>query len=104
MLANKDVNLFSDLVLHNMGPGLADDIAQGHTMGDEFRSAPLLRAGVRAYFLHDGRTADIIEALIAHRSADNAHYGPSEANVVIENCDALSPTEQQDLVNFLRAL
>jgi CxxC motif-containing protein (DUF1111 family) len=104
VLANQDVNLFSDLALHNMGPGLADDIVQGRAAGDEFRTAPLWGVGTRAYFLHDGRTANIIEAIRAHRSAGNRRYGPSEANAVIDNYDALSPAEQQDLVNFLRAL
>jgi CxxC motif-containing protein (DUF1111 family) len=103
-LANQDVNLFSDLALHNMGPGLADDIVQGRAAGDEFRTAPLWGVGTRAYFLHDGRTANIVEAIRAHRSAGNRRYGPSEANAVIDSYDALSPTEQQDLVNFLRAL
>lgn len=103
-LANQDVNLFSDVALHNMGPGLADDIVQGRAAGDEFRTAPLWGVGVRAYFLHDGRTASIVEAILAHRSAGNRHYGPSEANAVIDSYDALPLTEQQDLVNFLRAL
>jgi CxxC motif-containing protein (DUF1111 family) len=104
VLANQDVNLFSDLALHNMGPGLADDIVQGRAAGDEFRTAPLWGVGTRAHFLHDGRTANIIEAIRAHRSAGNRRYGPSEANAVIDSYDALSPTAQQDLVNFLRAL
>lgn len=103
-LANQDVNLFSDLALHNMGPELADDIVQGRAAGDEFRTAPLWGVGTRAYFLHDGRTANIVEAIGAHRSAGNHRYGPSEANAVIDNYDTLSPAEQQDLVNFLRAL
>jgi CxxC motif-containing protein (DUF1111 family) len=103
-LANQDVNLFSDLALHNMGPGLADDVVQGRATGDEFRTAPLWGVGTRAYFLHDGRTANIVEAIRAHRSAGNRRYGPSEANAVIDNYDALSPAEQQNLVNFLRAL
>jgi len=104
VLANKDVNLFSDLALHNMGPGLADDIVQGLARGDEFRTAPLWGVGMRAYFLHDGRTANMIEAILAHRSAGNGSYGPSEANAVIASYSALSTAEQQDLVNFLRAL
>jgi CxxC motif-containing protein (DUF1111 family) len=103
-LANKAVNLYSDLALHNMGPGLADDIAQGLATGDEFRTAPLWGVGSRAFFLHDGRTANIIEAILAHRSVGNSSYGPSEANAVIANYDALSSAQQQDLVNFLRSL
>ena len=54
-LRNKQANLFSDLALHNMGPGLADDIVQGVARGDEFRTAPLWGLGKRLFFLHDGR-------------------------------------------------
>jgi CxxC motif-containing protein (DUF1111 family) len=104
VLANKAVNLYSDLALHNMGPGLADDIAQGLAKGDEFRTAPLWGVGTRVFFLHDGRTNNMIEAIRAHRSAGNATYGPSEANTVIANYDALSTAQQQDLINFLRSL
>ena len=104
VLENKDVNLYSDLALHNMGPGLADDIAQGLATGDEFRTAPLWGLGLRAFFLHDGRTTNMIEAILAHRSAGNSNYGPSEANAVIANYDALSSAQQQDLLNFLRSL
>jgi len=104
VLANKAVNLYSDLALHNMGPGLADDISQGLATGDEFRTAPLWGVGTRVFFLHDGRTTNMIEAIRAHRSAGNSNYGPSEANAVIDNYDALSPAQQQDLVNFLRSL
>jgi CxxC motif-containing protein (DUF1111 family) len=104
VLANKAVNLSSDLALHNMGPGLADDIAQGLAKGDEFRTAPLWGVGTRAFFLHDGRTNNLIETIRAHRSAGNGTYGPSEANAVIANYDALPPGQQQDLLNFLRSL
>ncbi len=104
VLANKAVNLYSDLALHNMGPGLADDIAQGVATGDEFRTAPLWGVGTRAFFLHDGRTNNLIEAIRAHRSAGNGVYGPSEANSVVANYDALSTTQQQDLLNVLRSL
>jgi CxxC motif-containing protein (DUF1111 family) len=104
VLANKDVNLYSDLALHNMGPGLADGIAQGSAKGDEFRTAPLWGVGTRAFFLHDGRTNNLIEAIRAHRSAGNGSYGPSEANAVVANYDALSAAQQQDLLNFLRSL
>ncbi len=103
-LANKAVHLYSDLALHNMGPGLADDIAQGLATGDEFRSAPLWGLGLRAFFLHDGRTTNMIAAIRAHRSAGNSLYGPSEANAVIAKYDALPPAQQQDLLNFLRSL
>ena len=62
-LRNKIANLYSDLALHNMGPGLADDISQGGARGDEFRTAPLWGLGQRIFFLHDGRTSDLVEAI-----------------------------------------
>ena len=100
----KDANLYSDLALHNMGPGLADDISQGKAAGDEFRTAPLWGVGQRIYFLHDGRTNNLIEALLAHQSAGNSRYGTSEASRVIDNYSALSASDKQDLLNFLRSL
>jgi len=60
-LAYKDVNLFSDLGVHGMGAGLADNVQQGEAAGDEFRSAPLPGLGQRVFFLHDGRTTDLVE-------------------------------------------
>jgi len=103
-LRNKPVNLFSDLLIHNMGPGLADDIRQGEAKGDEFRSAPLWGLGQRIFFLHDGRTNDLLEAIQAHKSAGNAQFGPSEANAVIRNFNELDERQKQDILNFLRSL
>lgn len=98
------VPLYSDLALHNMGPRLADDIAQGAADGDEFRTAPLWGLGQRIFFLHDGRTKDLVEAIEMHRSAGDSRYGPSEANRVITNFDSLPDRSKQDLLNFLRSL
>jgi CxxC motif-containing protein (DUF1111 family) len=103
-LANQNVNLFSDLLLHAMGPGLADDVNQGGAGGDEFRTAPLWGLGQRMFFLHDGRTNDLVEAIRAHKSAGNAKFGASEANRVIDAFNALGDRDAQDLLNFLRSL
>ena len=103
-LSNKPVNLYSDLLLHNMGPGLADDILQGEAKGDEFRTAPLWGLGQRVFFLHDGRTNDLLEAIQAHKSVGNSKFGPSEANGVIQNFNALDERQKQDVLNFLRSL
>src|SRR5256885_13220175 len=65
-LRNQPVNLFSDLLVHDMGPGLADGITQGQAGPREFRTAPLWGLGQRLFFLHDGRTADLRAALPAH--------------------------------------
>jgi CxxC motif-containing protein (DUF1111 family) len=103
-LRNQNANLFSDLALHAMGPGLADDILQGAARGDEFRTAPLWGLGQRIFFLHDGRTTDLIEAIKAHRSDGNSRFGPSEANAVIDRFNRLDEDDKQDLINFLRSL
>jgi CxxC motif-containing protein (DUF1111 family) len=102
-LANQRVNLFSDLLLHHMGPGLADDISQGQARGDEFRSAPLWGLGQRIFFLHDGRTTDLIDAIHEHRSSENETYQASEANISVDLFDALSEYSKQNLLNFLRS-
>jgi CxxC motif-containing protein (DUF1111 family) len=103
-LRDRPVHLYSDLMLHQMGPGLADDILQGDARGDEFRTAPLWGLGQRIHFLHDGRTSNLLEAIVAHRSAGNAQFGPSEANGVIDRFRALTGAQKQDLLNFLRSL
>jgi CxxC motif-containing protein (DUF1111 family) len=81
-----------------MGSGLDDGITQGAAGPDEFRTAPLWGVGQRIFFLHDGRTADLIEAIQAHRSRG------SEANQVIDQFNRLSPKEQQEIIDFLRSL
>ena len=95
---NKSVDLYSDLLLHDMGDGLADGISQGQAGPREFRSAPLWGLGQRIFFLHDGRTTDLMQAIAAHQSAG------SEANLAISNFNSLIPQQQQDLLNFLRSL
>jgi CxxC motif-containing protein (DUF1111 family) len=103
-LRYKTANLYSDLLVHAMGPGLADNIVQGGAQGDEFRTAPLWGLGQRIFFLHDGRTADLVQAIQEHKSAGNATFGPSEANAVIDKFNNLSVGQKQDLLNFLRSL
>jgi CxxC motif-containing protein (DUF1111 family) len=103
-LSNKTANLYSDLALHNMGPGLADEISQGGARGDEFRTAPLWGLGQRIFLLHDGRTDNLVTAIHEHRSAGNNKFGPSEANKVVDNFDDLGNSSKQDLLNFLRSL
>jgi CxxC motif-containing protein (DUF1111 family) len=89
---------FSDFALHDMGAALADHIVQGGANGNHFRTAPLWGIGQRIFFLHDGRTTDLVTAIADHSSSG------SEANTVIANLSALSVTQQQDLLDFLRSL
>lgn len=97
-LSYQTANLWSDLLLHHMGTGLADGITQGGAGPDEFRTAPLWGLGQRVFFLHDGRTSDLVRAIQDHRSRD------SEASRVIDRFDRLPREQQQDVLNFLRAL
>lgn len=103
-LRHQPVHLYSDLALHAMGAGLADDIAQGEAGGDEFRTAPLWGLGQRLFLLHDGRTTDLLVAIKAHKSVGTWHFGPSEANGVLHRFARLTQREKQDLLNFLRSL
>jgi CxxC motif-containing protein (DUF1111 family) len=98
------INLYSDLIVHHMGPGLADGLQQGGAGPDEFRTAPLWGIGQRLWFLHDGRTSNIVTAIEDHMSTGNGTYPSSEASQSITNFNNLSPKNQQDLVNFLRSL
>ena len=97
-LQNRDANLFSDLLVHDMGDGLADGVSQGQAGPREFRTAPLWGLGQRIFFLHDGRTTDLIQAIRQHRSEG------SEANRVVGRFDVLTDSQKQDLLNFLRSL
>ena len=97
-LRNQPANLFSDVLVHDMGDGLADGVSQGQAGPREFRSAPLWGLGQRIFFLHDGRTSDLLQAIQAHSSAG------SEANGVIGNFNRLPESKKQDLLNFLRSL
>jgi CxxC motif-containing protein (DUF1111 family) len=97
-LSSQPVNLWSDLLVHHMGRDLADGITQGTAGPDEFRTAPLWGLGQRIFFMHDGRTTDLAKAIEAHKSRD------SEANRVIDQYNGLRRENQQDILNFLRAL
>jgi CxxC motif-containing protein (DUF1111 family) len=101
-LRDQAVNLYSDLLVHDMGPGLADGVTQGQAGPREFRTAPLWGLGQRLFFLHDGRTSDLLEAIRAHQSG--SFFDASEANAVIKNFKRLRENQKQDVLNFLRSL
>ena len=96
--SNVTIQPFSDFAVHEMGTGLADGVSQGSANGNEFRTAPLWGVGQRIFFLHDGRTKDLHEAIQQHASRG------SEANAVINNYNLLSRDDKQALVNYLRSL
>ncbi len=126
-MSNVTYHPYSDFALHHMGSNLADGIEQGAAGPDEFRTAPLWGVGQRLFFMHDGRTSDLLQAIQAHTSPDNdcvtnqtflrfeannTAFGPfslgfvcgSEANQVIENFNKLDTSQKQDVLNFLRSL
>ena len=126
-MSNVTYNPFSDFALHHMGSNLADGVVQGGAGPDMFRTAPLWGIGQRLFFLHDGRTADLLQAIEAHFSpgrvctdsrsslqfqANGASFAPSsqtqscgsEANGVINNFNALTQAQKQEILNFLRSL
>ena len=112
-MGNVPYHPYSDFALHHMGPELADGIYQGAAGPDQFRTAPLWGVGQRLFFMHDGRTADLLQAVLAHHSGHSprceiAHSEDkscrSEADGVIQKFKLLSPSQIQDLLNFLRSL
>jgi CxxC motif-containing protein (DUF1111 family) len=112
---------YSDFALHHMGSTLADGITQGAAGPDEFRTAPLWGLGQRLFFLHDGRTSDLLQVIQAHadsgincggaQSAGLPKSIPppppgcsSEADAVIAQFNRLTVSQKQDVLNFLRSL
>jgi len=97
-LSNQPVPAFSDIEIHHMGSGLADNVSQGSAGGDQFRTAPLWGLGQRIFLLHDGRTTDLLIAIEEHQG------NGSEANTVINNFQSLTTAQQQEILDFLRSL
>jgi CxxC motif-containing protein (DUF1111 family) len=117
-----------------MGSTLADGVTQGLAGPDQFRTAPLWGLGQRLFFLHDGRTSELREAILDHAGASSVCYSASasqsftvsfplnknaaatfnpqsnalscgsEADGVVGQFSLLSASDQQDLLNFLRSL
>jgi hypothetical protein len=102
VLVDRPVKLFSDLLVHHMGPALNDGITQGAAGPDQFRTTPLWGVGQRIFFLHDGRTNDLLQAIQLHASGSGNNA--SEANGVINNFNHLNATQKQQLLDFLRSL
>ncbi len=94
-LSNQPVPLYSDLLLHDMGTGLADNFPQGQATGTQWRTTPLWGISLRSFFLHDGRTASLSTAITSHGG---------EATTVVNRFKALSATDQSNITSFLKSL
>jgi CxxC motif-containing protein (DUF1111 family) len=118
-MSNTTYQPYSDFAIHHLGSNLADGIVQGQAGPDQFRTAPLWGVGQRLFFLHDGRTADLLQAIEAHlsqgpscvvsnsqsfQSSSQSRTCGSEASTVIEIFNALKSSQKQDILNFLRSL
>lgn len=95
------VEAHTDLLLHDMGPGLADGMQFGApapgplSTASEFRTQPLWGVSLHAPFLHDGRAATLTEAITAHGG---------EAQASRDLFVALSAADQLALISFLEHL
>jgi CxxC motif-containing protein (DUF1111 family) len=96
-LSNKDVNLFSDLLLHNIGTD--DGIKQGLAEGTQFRTAPLWGLSRRDRFMHDAKSNTIEDAILRHG-------GPTSPTspTAREKFEKLSPADRAALLAFLGSL
>ncbi|HRI44752.1 MAG TPA: di-heme oxidoredictase family protein [Fimbriimonadaceae bacterium] len=94
-LANQSVNLYSDLLLHDMGLNLADGNPQGLASASEFRTAPLWGVRFRPFLLHDGRATNLDAAIRLHGG---------EALGARTRYETLAPGQRDALLGFLRGL
>ncbi len=100
-LSNQRIHPYTDLLLHDMGPGLSDNRPDFDASGNEWRTAPLWGVGLiekvnyPGYYLHDGRARTITEAIMWH---------DGEAAQSVTNIKQLSKTDRQALLRFLKSL
>lgn len=92
---NGDVLLYSDLLLHDMGPALDDKIVQGDASGADWRTTPLVGLHTRSRFLHDGRASTLRAAVLDHGG---------EAEVVKRRFFELDERDQQAAYAFIQSL
>ncbi|MEM9523955.1 MAG: di-heme oxidoredictase family protein, partial [Pseudomonadota bacterium] len=92
---------YTDLLLHDMGDGLADGVAEGGASGREWRTAPLWGIGLtelvngHMQLLHDGRARSILEAILWHGGEAQPHK-----DAVVE----MPPEDRAALLRFLESL
>ena len=92
---------YTDMLLHDMGPGLADNRPEARANGQEWRTPPLWGIGLtetvsgHTYFLHDGRARSLLEAVLWHGGEAEA-----QKQEVIE----MPPEDRAALIRFLESL
>jgi CxxC motif-containing protein (DUF1111 family) len=100
-LRNQTIHPYTDLLLHDMGPGLADNMGEGNATGSEWRTPPLWSIGLTPgvsggeAYLHDGRARTLAEAILWHGG---------EATAAREAFRTMSATDRAALIAFLKSL
>ena len=100
-LQNQTIRPYTDLLLHDMGQGLADNLGEGTASGRDWRTAPLWGIGLTAAvsggeaYLHDGRARTLEEAILWHGG---------EAETSRELFRKMSEAERAAIVTFLKGL
>ncbi|MES2467096.1 MAG: di-heme oxidoredictase family protein [Verrucomicrobiota bacterium] len=100
-LRNQTIRPYTDLLLHDMGPGLADNMGEEEATGSEWRTAPLWSIGLTAgvsggeAYLHDGRARSLEEAILWHG-------GEAEASKEIFR--RMPAEDRAALIQFLKSL
>ena len=100
-VSNQTIHPYTDLLLHDMGPGLADNRPDFHASGTEWRTSPLWGIGLvqrvngHTNFLHDGRARDLMEAILWHGG---------EAKASRQAVEQMSKVERDALIAFLKSL
>jgi CxxC motif-containing protein (DUF1111 family) len=98
VLAGVPVHVYSDVLLHDLGPTLADGLTDGDATSSEFRTSPLVGLRFLKSFLHDGRAATVEDAIILHGAEG------SEARASTQAFQQLSALDRQALLTFLSTL
>jgi CxxC motif-containing protein (DUF1111 family) len=100
-LRSQTIHPYTDLLLHDMGPGLADNMGELDAAGSEWRTAPLWSIGLTAgvsggeAYLHDGRARTLEEAILWHGG---------EAGGARETFRSMSASDRAALIRFLKSL
>src|SRR5207342_1004057 len=101
-LSNKEFHPFTDLLLHDMGPGLDDGYTEGSAKTSEWRTPPLWGLGLsknsqggQYFLLHDGRAKSIEESIQFHGG---------EADASKKKFDQLNDSDKNAIISFLKSL
>jgi CxxC motif-containing protein (DUF1111 family) len=100
-LRNQTIRPYTDLLLHDMGPGLADNMDEEGATGSEWRTPPLWNIGLTAGvsggegYLHDGRARTLEEAILWHGG---------EAEQAKENFRTMPASDRSALIKFIQSL